>query len=450
MHSLPVDVFIMHKDFTFDSGYQQSYLSLHAGDRIFAFDTRLDTFPGATRASFHEVLVRAKEVLLLDVVVTTDNAFLINTRQCVDLSTKCHSWNLTQRGSNTGQCTLNPEFMHNICPYTCGVCNERRYFTSNNISYLLFHRPLHMFPQPLQRIVHAIRFLMHDVTSISRFRKNVAMGLFAFGLLVVFNIVLFRSATVAAMRSYSLQQSNDNLQKVCNIVVVDPMVALRQRLNLVLEIIPILVVGSIYALLSWMVGSSANEIPSCLTGIRSDLIGISKYSDISTLVLIAALIAGIYLRSLLSCINRGDMDFYNTVFFIFVILTIICAILTAITLAMDYNTLLMNQWQYLLRYHKNAATWVVIIGAFTGVGLVSIHRLLLKPLRVTLESIITSLSFPAILSYVIILAALGGLVLGDPHFITDLNHVLKLYAHAATYFSVLGMITGYFFVKSLL
>jgi hypothetical protein len=117
---------------------------------------------------------------------------------------------------------------------------------------------------------------------------------------------------------------------------------------------------------------------------------------------------------------------------------------------MDYNTLLINQWQYLQQSHKNAATWVLIIGAFTGFGLVSIYRLLLKPLRVTLESIFTSLSFPAILSYVIILAALGGLVLGDPHFMTDLNHVLKLYTHAATYFSVLGMITGYFVVKSLL
>jgi len=116
---------------------------------------------------------------------------------------------------------------------------------------------------------------VHDITSISRFRKNAAMGLFAFGLLVVFNIVFFRSATVAARRSYSSQQSNDNLQKVYN--VVDPMVALRQRLNLVLETIPILLVGSIYALLSWMVGSSANEIPSCLTGIRSDIIGISLF-----------------------------------------------------------------------------------------------------------------------------------------------------------------------------
>jgi hypothetical protein len=91
MHSLPVDVFIMrndniiHKDFSFDSGYQQSYLSLHSGDRIFAFDTRLDTFPGATRASFHDVLVRAKEVLLSDVVVTTDTAFVIHT-----ISTQCH------------------------------------------------------------------------------------------------------------------------------------------------------------------------------------------------------------------------------------------------------------------------------------------------------------------------------------------------------------------------
>lgn len=128
----------------FDSGYQQSYLSLHAGDRIFAFDTRLDTFPGATRASFHDVLVRAKEVLLLDVVVTTDTAFMIHTRHCVDLSTRCHGWTLTRRGSDNGQCALNPEFMHNICPYTCGVCNERRYWTLN-----IFHRPLHMFPQCL-------------------------------------------------------------------------------------------------------------------------------------------------------------------------------------------------------------------------------------------------------------------------------------------------------------
>jgi hypothetical protein len=116
---------------------------------------------------------------------------------------------------------------------------------------------------------------------------------------------------------------------------------------------------------------------------------------------------------------------------------------------MSYNTLLLVQWRHLGRYHKNAASMVVIIGSFSGRGLVSLHRLS-KPLRKQLEGFVTRLSFPAVLSNIMILAAVCSVALWDPHFKADIMHVLKSSTNAAIAFATLGLVTGHFVVKLLM
>ena len=444
LHSLPLDLFIMrnghviHRDHSLSPGYQQSYLSLHAGDRIFAFDERLDRFPGATR--FNDKIANTKGVLILDVVVGTsfENTYRIKTRRCYDLSTQCHDWAVTPRGMNTGQCNLNPEFMHHICPFSCGVCSE---WLTSDISYLAFHRPIHTFPALIRGGVRAGRSLMHDIGFISRLRKNAAAVFFAFGLLVAFSNVLCRSATAATSTSPIEQLRQES--KLDLISVPD------QRLNFALDSISILMVATIFAAFTWLTSTPVNGVPPWLRGIRGDLIGVSSFLDIFILLLTAGLIAGAFTPSIIRCIKGIDLDAESLMFLIFAILTLVGATFTVLAVVMSYNTLLLVQWRHLRRYHKNAASMVVIFGAFAGVGLVSLHRLA-KPLRKQLEGSVTRLSFPAVLSNIMILAAVCSVALWDPHFKADIMHVLKSSTNAAIAFAVFGLVTGHFVVKLLM
>lgn len=444
LHSLPIDLFIMrngqviHRDHSLSPGFQQSYLSLHAGDRIFAFDERLDRFPGATR--FNDKIANTKGVLILDVVVGTssDNTYRIKTRRCYDLSTQCHDWAVTPRGMNTGQCNLNPEFMHHVCPFSCGVCSE---WLTSDISYLAFHRPMHTFPSLIRSGVRAGRSLVHDVGYISRLRKNAAAVFFAFGLLAAFSTVLFRPVTAAISTS-----PHNQLRKESKLDLIS---VLDQRLNIALDSISILMVATMFAAFTWLTSLPADGVPPWLRGIRGDLVGVSSFSDIFILLVTAGLIAGAFIPSIIRCIKSGDSDAERLIFFIFAVLMLVGATFTILAVVMSYNTLLLVQWRHLGRYHKNAASMVVIIGSFSGRGLVSLHRLS-KPLRKQLEGFVTRLSFPAVLSNIMILAAVCSVALWDPHFKADIMHVLKSSTNAAIAFATLGLVTGHFVVKLLM
>jgi hypothetical protein len=279
---------------------------------------------------------------------------------------------------------------------------------------------------------------VHDIGNVSRLRKNAAAAFFAFGLLVAFSVVLFRSASVAAARSGTTSHSRPN-ERPNEISKIDLISDLNQRLNLALDSILILMTAILFATFTWMTTTPAERLPAWLRGFRGDLIGVSRFSDIFITLLISGVIAGVYTRSLIRCIQSRDLDAEGLMFFIFTFLSLVGAMLTVLSVVMSYNTLLLVQWRHLWRYHKNAASVVVIIGAFAGVGFVSVHRLS-KPL----QNFVTRLSFPAVLSYVMILAAVGSLAFWDPHFKADIMHVLQLSTNAAIAFVVFGLVTGHF------
>jgi hypothetical protein len=108
-HSLPVAIHIIrnshviHRESALNPNYQRS-LSLHVGDRIIAFDERLDSFPGATPINEH--VAKTEGVLLLDIIVASSahSAFTIPQRRCYDLSTQCHTWSYSRGKKTGGQC----------------------------------------------------------------------------------------------------------------------------------------------------------------------------------------------------------------------------------------------------------------------------------------------------------------------------------------------------------
>ena len=67
--------------------YERAF-ALHVGDRIIAFDERLDTFPGAIHNE--DNIAMTDGVLLLDVIVTSFSSresYTIPPRRCYELST---------------------------------------------------------------------------------------------------------------------------------------------------------------------------------------------------------------------------------------------------------------------------------------------------------------------------------------------------------------------------
>ncbi len=124
-----------------------------------------------------------------------------------------------------------------------------------------------------------------------------------------------------------------------------------------------------------MTETPPDEVPLWLLGVRSDLVTVSSFSDIFTLLLTAGLFAGAYIRSLLHYIKFGDMDAEKLHVFTFAFWTLLSAMLTLLAVVVNYNTLLLVQWRYLRRHHKNAPFYAVTIGGLAGVALVSLHRL---------------------------------------------------------------------------
>jgi len=415
-HSLPVEFFIMRDgrviyNESLSPNYQLS-LSFRAGDRILAFDARLDTFPGATRIK--EKIAKTKGVLLLDAVITSEGSYTIPKKRCYDLSTQCHDWTRTPRGKKNEQCQLNPEFMHHICPVTCGICSE--HFASD-LCYLAFHRPIHSFPSLLQSGVHSGRYFVDDIRNISKLRKNAAAAFFVVGLLVVFNIVLFKSAVrSSAQLKQSTKRSKSNL-------------------GMVLDSTLLIVAVTMCAGMKWMMSTSFEGVPSWLMSFHGDFIVIARYPDLHMVLLGVSAIAGVYFRTLVSCIRNGSMDAHRILLFI--------ATLLALTGAMFiYNEFRSDtRWKLLWRYRKNAAFVIVVIGAFAGVGIVSLKRLS--------NHLQNKSAIPLILSNLVVLAAASSLVSMDPHFKADLIHVIELRKNAGFAFVVCGILTGHTVVKVL-
>jgi hypothetical protein len=65
-------------------------LSFHPGDRILAFDYRLDNFPGARRQGNDKIIHHAQRIAILDTIVSSGTEYVIRFKRCYDLSAQCY------------------------------------------------------------------------------------------------------------------------------------------------------------------------------------------------------------------------------------------------------------------------------------------------------------------------------------------------------------------------
>jgi hypothetical protein len=425
-HSLSVDVRIVRSGQAIGSesslkpNYQRTF-SLHVGDRIFAFDERLDTFPGAIRND--DKIGVTKGVLLLDVIVTAaHDSYSIPPSRCYDLSTQCHMWIAPlRRGKQTvgDQCHINPEFMHHVCPYSCGVCSD--HFISD-IAYLAFNRPIHSFPVLLQGIVRIGRDLLVDIIDLAMQNLTLAVALFAVGLLITLNIA-------SSSKKSKSHPPNQHINGVSDV---------NSTAGTVLEFSLLLCAGAMAAWLSWITTITATAVPPFLRGIHSDLIGVANFPVVFILLLCVGALSGGHIRSILSYCIRGDANADSFVIFVTTPLTF--ALFTGLSLTfLSPNEIFDDTpWYYVWNYHKGAAFIIVFIGAFDGIGLVSLERLIIWPLPLL-----------AFLCNWIVLVVVGSLSLQSPNFTDDLMNVIQLRKNAAVAFVLIGMVTGNIFGSNL-
>ena len=428
-HALPVDVRIVRSgqaigsESSLQPNYQRTF-SLHVGDRIFAFDERLDTFPGAIRNG--DKIGGTKGVLLLDVIVTAaHDSYTIPPSRCYDLSTQCHMWIAPlRRGKQTigEQCRINPEFMHHVCPFTCGVCSEH---IISDIAYLAFHRPIHSFPVFLQGIVRFGRDLLVDVADMAMQHMTAAVALFAVGLLITLNI----SSSSKKSKTHPPNQHLDGVSEV-NLTA-----------GTVLDVSLLLCAGALAAWLSWITSITATGVPPYLRGIHSDLIGVSNFPVVFILLLCVGALTGVHFRSIISYCIRGDANADSFVIFIATPLTFALFTGLSLTFLSPNEVFDDTPWYYAWNYHKGAASIIVFIGAFVGVGLVSFERVIIWPIRKNLPLL-------AFLCNWIVLVVVGFLSLESP-FTDDLMNVIQLRKNAAVAFVLIGMAIGHIFGNNL-
>lgn len=416
-HSLPVGIFVIgsnnrrveHMHESLSSKYQL-LMQINTGDRIIAYDTRIDSFPGGRKIN-EEIVRYAESVALLDTIVTSDEIYIVPPRRCYDLSSQCTEWKLTLKGMKS-QCNKNQEFMHSICPLTCGVCTES---FASDISYYAFHYPIHRVPQFLQRSVQGVRFFLDDITNIAKLRKNAAAAFFVVGVLLSLNIVLIKSA-LKSWRTNSTNGSDGS------------------RLSFVLDTMMLILFVGVCIGMKWMCSVSVFKVPPYLRSLHGDFNRIAQDSDVLSVLLAAGFIACAYFRALFSSVASGGMNAAKIGLFIALLLALGCGMLGSISFMMSTKMTSVIRWKHLWKYRKNAAVAFVVVGASFGVMILSIKRLL-KP-------ILKSSSTPLLLYNIAVVGGVAGLSSIDKHFSNDLLHVINFRKNAAAAFCLLGVLTG--------
>jgi len=451
-YSLPVYIFIIrnnnsiiHDNDILNSNYQRTLTNIQVGDQIYAFDTRLDLYQGNNNNNRQQrtsvsnyILAKTKSVLLLDEVVTSSKSeYTISTnRKCYDLSTSCYDWTHTPNGLMNKQCIINPEFYHNICPYTCGICTP----TNTNINiyyqdviYMMYHKPIHTIqPRVIQRLVILVREISIDFENIIRLRKNSAVTFFGIGLLLALNILLYKSSGSTSSSSRESGSRDDSPNNTKTIHGNNN----NNIYNTLYEITLILLSLNISIAFYWFTQTNRIGLPFIiLQNFHRNLSSIitNRY-NLFKLILGSGIVSGTYARYLLCWFGTGSL--LDDILMIILLVLLMCVRITIMHYMKRYNKYFGIQYNQIWMYNKNVVVVVFIVGCVVGIGFISLWRV------VSQRSIRKRVSLPLVVLNLTVVSIVGSLALMDTHFTNDLLHVLELRKNAAFGFTLLGIISG--------
>ncbi|KAL3779449.1 hypothetical protein HJC23_012726 [Cyclotella cryptica] len=421
-HSLPVTVFILRHgkiEYTHESlnpNYEIE-LNFHPGDRIFAFDARVDNYPGGHLYNYDKVIQRAESIAILDTVVTADKEHIIRNKRCYDLSSQCYEWASTPRGQQS-QCEHYPEFMHHICAYTCGVCREG---ILSDLAYALFHYPDNKLPPVLTEVVRSFRVFCAGLKDIVDSRSYSVVVLLVLGLLVAFNIVFFQSAMKS---SSSVVVSGES----------------ESMMDVAWDVLVIVLVTGICITLNLFMSTPSYYVPMWLRSFHADINRVSRESDAYIVLLIAGIIGSGYVGVFSTFIKKESIEGIDIAVLIAVAMLAIGSLLGYTYFIIGNSTTSIIRWSHIWTYRKNAAVALMFVGTLIGTGLSSFKRRL-EPL-LKLENLpVLLIPNTFVIGGVICLSAM------DRQFYSDLIHVVSSNKSASFAFVFLGMLGGLLYLK---
>lgn len=421
-HSLPVTIFILRHgkiEYTHDnlSPNYEIELNFHPGDRIFAFDARLDNYPGGRLYNYDKVIQRSESIAILDTIVSSNTEYIIRKKRCYDLSSQCHEWAFTPRG-HPSQCEHYAEFMHHICAYTCGVCSEG---ILSDLTYALFHFPNLNVSSILGEAVHSFRVFLAGVKDIVDSR-SYAVGVFlVLGLLLAFNIVFFQNAMKSSSSVIARRGSEPAVDVVWD--------------GLVLVLVP-----GICIALNLFISTPSQSVPVWLRSFHVDINRVSRDFDVYVVLLIVGLIGSGYVSVLATFMAKESIEGTDIAFLIAAAMLVIGSSLGYVYFIIGNSTASVIRWSHVWTYRKNAAVAFMFVGALIGVALLTLKRRLDPLLKVE--------NLPVFLiPNVFVIGGVGCLSTIDDHFYSELIHVVSTNKSAACALVVLGMLGGFLYLK---
>ena len=355
-HSLPVTILILrdetivhiHNHLASDFEIE---LSFHSGDRVLAFDSRLDNFPGGRRQHNDKILQHASSIAILDTTVTSNREYVILHKTCYDLSTQCYEWALSRRG-RISQCHQNPEFMHQICPCTCEVCTDDML---SDAKYVLFHYPNHKMPLLLGGLIRVIRVFFDDMSAIVEVSLISVAVFLVFGFLLAFNIIFFGNATTSPGSIGSYKESKPILTTSDHLVLFSS----------------ISVCCGVKAFLS----TQRNLIPLWLRTFHSDFTTVASDPELYVVLVIVGVILYVYAKTVVSFMMKDDVNNKDIAFFTSIVVLGVGAGLGFIVSIVKKDLDSTLQWSLLWNYRKNAAFAFVGLGILVGASFMPLQKL---------------------------------------------------------------------------
>ena len=421
-HPLPVDIFII-RDGRIEqlpeqikSGFEIE-LNLHPNDRIVVFDSRLDNFPGGRRYNNEKIVQYSERIAIFDTIVSSETEYVIHPKRCYDLSTQCFEWSMTIRG-RPSQCYQNPEFMHNICPYTCGVCSDS---ILSDVRYLLFHYPEHKLPFIIRGLVQIIRILVEDDTvDVFQIEKSSAAVFLVIGLLLAFNIVFFETATKSSTSSDARNESNPKVT--------------RWDISIL-----ILTLGICYGL-RLFVSFRGYMVPKWLAGFHRDFSRVASETDMYIWLILGGILAYVYVTTVITFMMNENINTTDIIFFIAIMASSVVAVLSFVFLVVGKNSNTAIRWSHLWDYRKNAAFVFIALGSLVGASFTPFQRVL--------RHVIMAENFGVLMiPNLFVIGGIACLTNFDPNIYSDLTHTINSNKIAVLVLVFFGVILGLLYMK---
>lgn len=419
-------------------------LALHVGDKIVAIDDRVDAFPGSPKfesttlfassrigsqsdASVPKHWFFTNPAILDEYLVDIETTIEIKESRCFDLSLQCHTWatvgDKKKKLYSKNLCAEQPEFMHHLCPASCGVCVRQSSSTTSTpfaiiavienwwheyVSYPLYQAPLYTWSTWTRPMVQFVRYSNNDFVHVMNQRPTIGYLFLTLGAVLGVNLFLLptwlmgggtHSATRLSWRDLGLLSAlSGTIGFWAWLHVAAPNSSLRRDWEHVLE-------WQMDALLG-LIGWGVAFLWTC------KLISASIWSqrDLATWTV--------------------KIIYSSLVLLLFASLTVVVGLLV---MDMDPTRTREQRWFHLWTMRKNVATALVATGIVVGLALPAMWRALCR---------FPELVFIAALN-VMAIGALDSVSMKDPHFWQDLNHVLQVRMSGAVPIAVAGLFLGF-------